>query len=87
MRKLIIGGTVALLLGFALPASAHNEAGWRHGRHVHGKHHNHWHGARAPHRHGAPREVHHYHYSQALPPAAPPAGVSVVFPEIFIPWQ
>jgi hypothetical protein len=88
MRKLIIGGMVALLLGISLPASAHNEPGWRHGKHFHGKHgHHHRHGARPAHRFHRPREVHNYYYSQALPPAPPPAGVSVIFPEIFIPWQ
>lgn len=88
MRKLIIGGLAALLLGISLPASAHNEPGWRHGRHFHGKHHHHYrHGARPAHRFHKPREVHNYYYSQALPPAPAPAGLSVVFPEIFIPWQ
>jgi hypothetical protein len=88
MRKLIIGGMVALLLGISLPASAHNEPGWRHGKHFHGKHgHHHRHGARPAHRFQKPREVHNYYFSQALPPAPAPAGVSVIFPEIFIPWQ
>ena len=92
MRKLIIGGITAMLLGVALPASAHNGPGWRHGyyegkyRHHHHHHHHRAHGPRAPHDYGKPREINNYYFSQSLPSAPPPAGVSVVFPEIFIPW-
>jgi hypothetical protein len=90
MRNWIIGGIAALFLGVALPASAHNDHGWRHGKHYHGKHHHHHHrahGPRAPYSHGRPREINNYYFSESLPSAPPAAGVSVVFPEIFIPWR
>jgi hypothetical protein len=95
MRIFLTSTVLAVALAFAVPAHAgdgHGRSGdhYRHGHHKH--YHDHYRHARGRYHYrehppawGARREVNNYYYGG--PAASIPAGVHVIFPSIFFPWQ